>query len=271
MVEIAEHEVPSPEFWHDPRFPQIESRRSCRQNSCYRPHTHERFAVGLIDEGSSEFVGRSGAPVHLAAGDVVLIPAGHLHSCNPVGGTWTYQMMLFEPQWIRERAWPHEASFEGAIQVHRDAGSHRLFSEANTVLYQGPEDLDNFEWLLRRAFSGLGTAHVHEEEPPETCTLAQNLRPVLEVLAERPEDPRLDDLAAAIGMSRYQLIRAVRRATGLTPIAWRNNARILRARAMLRGGEPIASVVYTLGFADQSHFHRVFRAHVATTPGAYLR
>ncbi|MER6992931.1 AraC family transcriptional regulator [Saccharopolyspora hirsuta] len=263
--------IRSPEFWHDPRFPQIESRRSCRQNSCYRPHTHDRFAVGLIDEGTSEFVGRSASPVRLEPRDVILIPAGHVHSCNPVSGDWVYQMMLFDPEWLRVRAWEHDTAFDGAIQVHRDSDAYRLFGEVNAALFEGPRDLDGLERSLRRAFAGLGTASVRREDPVGASALAARLRPVLDVLAERPEDPRLDDLVTDVGMSRYQLIRAVKSATGLTPIAWRNNARVMRARAMLRGGEPIASVAHTLGFADQSHFHRVFRAHVATTPGAYMR
>ncbi|MDA3646123.1 AraC family transcriptional regulator [Saccharopolyspora indica] len=271
MSEATGTGVRSPEFWHDPRFPQVESRRSCRQNSCYRPHTHDRFAVGLIDEGTSAFVGRSGSPVRLEPRDVVLIPAGHVHSCNPVGGDWVYQMMLFDPEWLRVRAWAHDAAFDGAIQVHRDSGVYRLFDDVNAALFEGARDLHGLERLLRRAFAGLGAASVRREDAAGGSALAETLRPVLDVLAEQSEDPRLDDLATAVGMSRYQLIRAVKRATGLTPIAWRNNARVMRARAMLRGGEPITSVAHALGFADQSHFHRVFRAHVATTPGAYVR
>ncbi|WP_176518330.1 AraC family transcriptional regulator, partial [Pseudomonas faucium] len=31
----------------------------------------------------------------------------------------------------------------------------------------------------------------------------------------------------------------------------------------------LAEVAYRLGFADQSHFQRVFKAHVGVTPGQY--
>ncbi|HWV76460.1 MAG TPA: helix-turn-helix domain-containing protein [Isoptericola sp.] len=51
----------------------------------------------------------------------------------------------------------------------------------------------------------------------------------------------------------------------------RHNDRVTAARAMLRAGRPLAETAYELGFADQSHFHRVFRAHVAATPGVYRR
>lgn len=72
-------------------------------------------------------------------------------------------------------------------------------------------------------------------------------------------------------MDRFQLIREMKRATGLSPLAWRQNTRVLEARRRLRAGERIADTAHSLGFVDQSHFHRVFQAHVAASPGAYRR
>jgi AraC-like DNA-binding protein len=80
---------------------------------------------------------------------------------------------------------------------------------------------------------------------------------------------QLAELAALAGLSRYQLIRAFRRATGMTPHAWQVNQRVNLARDRLRAGEAIAEVAYGLGFADQSHFQRVFKAHAAVTPARY--
>ncbi|MGH8464494.1 MAG: helix-turn-helix transcriptional regulator, partial [Pseudomonas sp.] len=79
----------------------------------------------------------------------------------------------------------------------------------------------------------------------------------------------LAELAALAGMGRYQLIRAFRAATGLTPHAYQLNQRVNLARRWLRGGTPVAEIAYRLGFADQSHFQRVFKAHTGITPGVY--
>ncbi|MFD6140543.1 AraC family transcriptional regulator [Promicromonospora sp. NPDC060271] len=270
MNGVVTGKLTAPEFWHDPRFPQIESRRSCQQNSCYRPHTHDRFSIGLVDAGTSTFVGRSGSAVRLEPEDVIFIPAGHVHSCNPDDGQWIYQMIHVDQAWIRRTVGAGGDLVDG-IQVHRGPGLHRRFDAVNAMLFAGPKDHEEIERGLRSAFSGLTVSSVREQPPAADEALAGTLRPVLDVLAHETQDPRLAVLARSVGMSRYQLIRAVKRATGLTPIAWRNDARITRARALLRGGEPIASVAHALGFADQSHFHRVFRSHVAASPGAYIR
>ena len=81
----------------------------------------------------------------------------------------------------------------------------------------------------------------------------------------------LERLARQAGLGRYQLIRAFRAATGLTPHAYLLNARINQGRRLLRDGLALAEVAYQLGFADQSHFQRVFKAHVGLTPGQYRR
>lgn len=217
------------------------------------------------------FVGRSGAAVRLEPGDVIFIPAGHVHSCNPDDGEWSYQMIHVDQAWISRTVLGQGAALAQGIQVHRSPDVHRRFDAVNAMLFAGPADVGEIERALRSAFSDLAGSSVQEQPPADEEALAATLRPVLDVLADEAQDPRLTDLARSMGMSRYQLIRAVKRATGLTPIAWRNDTRVTRARAMLRGGESIASVAHALGFADQSHFHRVFRSHVAATPGAYVR
>lgn len=101
--------------------------------------------------------------------------------------------------------------------------------------------------------------------------LVSTLSPALQRLRDDATNPRLDDLADLVGMDRFQLIREMKRATGLSPLAWRQNTRVLEARRRLRAGERIADTAHSLGFVDQSHFHRVFQAHVAASPGAYRR
>src|SRR3546814_7161241 len=81
----------------------------------------------------------------------------------------------------------------------------------------------------------------------------------------------LSDLAQLAGMSRYQLIRAFRSTTGMTPHAWQLNQRVNLAREWIREGEGIADVAYRLGFADQAHFPRVFKAHTGITPGRFRK
>jgi AraC-like DNA-binding protein len=93
---------------------------------------------------------------------------------------------------------------------------------------------------------------------------------VRDLLADRvAENVRLDDLAEVADISRFHLIRLFRRRYGVPPFAYQRNLRVERARDALRYGESLADTAAELGFADQSHLGRAFRAVMGATPGQY--
>jgi hypothetical protein len=46
---------PSPHFWRPPALPFLEGRRATGSLSCYAPHTHDSFSIGVVDAGHSIF------------------------------------------------------------------------------------------------------------------------------------------------------------------------------------------------------------------------
>ncbi|KWV58507.1 AraC family transcriptional regulator [Rhizobium altiplani] len=80
------------------------------------------------------------------------------------------------------------------------------------------------------------------------------------------------DVAKACNLSRGYFIQAFRETTGMTPYQWLLNERVSRARVLLRTPDiPLSEVAISCGFADQSHFTRVFTNLVGTTPGSWRR
>ena len=99
------------------------------------------------------------------------------------------------------------------------------------------------------------------------------LRRVQEYIeAHLAENPSLAELAALAGLSPYQFARAFAQTAGLPPHRYLLTRRLERAKALLSGSNrPIVEIALDLGFGSQGHFHRAFRKHVGTTPGAYRR
>jgi AraC-like DNA-binding protein len=85
------------------------------------------------------------------------------------------------------------------------------------------------------------------------------------------DDVALDDLAGLAGLSPFYLLRAFRRAYGLTPHAYQMQLRLARARHLMVEGRPLSHVTYDAGFADQSHLTRRFKAYFGFTPAQYSR
>ncbi|WP_010534698.1 AraC family transcriptional regulator [Brachybacterium squillarum] len=254
-------------FLRHPELPGLELRRSTQRGRCYRPHTHDALSIGLIEEGVSELAGAPDGPIALAPGDVVVIPPGWVHACHPRAGRWRYLMLHLDagavPSELGPAASTGMAVFRGAEAT---AVALRDLAEALDVAVPAVA----VQRDLTRVFATL------EQNPPgqrlrptRDETLLTLLTPVLDRLRAEPTPPPLAVLAESVGMTRTGLIRSMRQATGLPPLAWRQNARVLRARELLRAGHAPAEAAQALGFHDQSHLHRVFRAHVAATPGDY--
>jgi AraC family transcriptional regulator len=83
----------------------------------------------------------------------------------------------------------------------------------------------------------------------------------------------LDELAGVTGLSRAQFIRRFRSAFGKSPHAYLIDYRIAIAKQRLKSEKPMAfaQLALDLGFSDQSHFHRHFRALTGASPAAFRR
>lgn len=93
-----------------------------------------------------------------------------------------------------------------------------------------------------------------------------------ELLAEQlHRSLSLDHLGVELGLSKFHLLRAFQKETGLTPREWAMQLRTRRAKGLLRNGVPASTAAHALGFADQSHLNRHFRAAYGITPGVYQR
>lgn len=79
-------------------------------------------------------------------------------------------------------------------------------------------------------------------------------------------------LATECGLSIRHFTRAFRQSTGLTPHRYLVKLRVQKAcELLLQPTLPLHEIATTCGFADQSHFTRVFSAAEKMSPGAWRR
>ncbi len=80
------------------------------------------------------------------------------------------------------------------------------------------------------------------------------------------------EVAEACNLSRGYFTQAFRETTGKTPHQWLLAQRVERARELLQASPmPLAEVAGLCGFADQSHFTRVFAQATGVPPGHWRR
>ncbi|WP_245584730.1 GlxA family transcriptional regulator [Salipiger mucosus] len=83
-------------------------------------------------------------------------------------------------------------------------------------------------------------------------------------------DVPVEEIANKAGMSRRNLVRRFKEATGHMPGVYLQMIRVSAARKLLEDGAPsIEQVALSVGYEDVAFFRRVFKRHSGVTPSAY--
>jgi AraC-like DNA-binding protein len=80
----------------------------------------------------------------------------------------------------------------------------------------------------------------------------------------------IDDWGRALGMSRRAFTRQFRRETGLSFMAWRQQACLMSAMPRLVAGEAVTAVAIDLGYENPAAFTLMFKRAFGSPPLAYL-
>jgi AraC-like DNA-binding protein len=89
--------------------------------------------------------------------------------------------------------------------------------------------------------------------------------------AEYGADLRLEELAAGVGLTTFQLIGLFKRTVGLTPHAYLTQIRLHMACRQLRHAPVLANVAAAVGFYDQSALNKHFKRCYGITPLQFAR
>lgn len=259
-------------FFVATRFGGLECLTATFRAHRYAPHMHDTYAIGCILAGCESFLVR-GTRCYAGEGDVACVNPQEVHDGEALDDGYSYRMTYPSVALMRRVAAdltgrPDAGAPHFPQTVHRDPEGFALFVAAHRALENKADPLQGEE-MLYRAFAHCIARHARLK-PPASSAEGMAVGRVRALLSDRyAEDLGLDALAAEAGLSPFQLIRAFRRETAMTPHAYLVDRRIQVARERLRRNEPVASVALATGFADQAHLTRVFKARVGVTPGAY--
>ncbi len=239
-------------------------------------HTHEEFAIGVVDQGVH--VSEWGGATHRAgAGTIVVNNPGDVHTGRALDRAgWSYRMLYPPAALLTDAALQlaerhHGLPAFGAPVLHDPAAAVALGALVSALLDGAPalethtRFLEVCAMLLRRhAVARPGLVPLRE--------MPAAVRRAREYLHAHLADPvSLAALAAEVGLHPLYLVRVFRRAVGVPPHAYHTQLRVAQAKRRLAAGEPPVVVAAAVGFADQSHLTRHFRRLVGVPPGQYAR
>lgn len=211
-------------FWLVPELENVEVLHATYRDHSFERHAHEGFATGIIDRGVGSFWYR-GANWTVPAGSLTALDAEEVHTGEVISSEgWSYRILYPGTALLEEIAgeafgglvsihYPEPVFHDGPLATAMDL-LHRSLREPGSCLER--------ESLLLSTYAGLLTRHA--EQRTSECPAGGEPRAVAQAREYLEEcfagDVSLRELAQAVGLSRYHLVRVFREAVGLPPHAY---------------------------------------------------
>jgi AraC-like DNA-binding protein len=214
--------------------------------------------------------------LHVAPrGSIVLINPGEMHTGEAASEHgWMYRMLYPDISLLQRAASemagkPQDIPFFPSPVVDDPALAAQML-QLHAALESSPSALERdsrFLWVLAQLVRRHADSHASPPPIRGQQTWVQHVRAYLE--DHYAENVSLEQLAAFVNVSPFHLLRVFRDVVGLPPHNYLTQVRIRRARQLLQASVRPAEVALAVGFTDQSHLTRHFKALVGVTPARY--
>ncbi len=218
----------------------------------------------------------------LSEGDALLVPAGQAHRMLEMRSSAYWGLGFCAPCFAAEGAASLLEPLErvrdgGAAVVHVPAARHAflegLFGELSRLTTERGSASEAQD-AVRKSLLTLVLAEVERAAAPSDAralggggVVVESLR-YIERNCLRPLS--LADVAAAVGRTPSYVTAALSQATGKSAGDWIVSGRMAEARRLLlHSNERVDAIAERVGYADATHFIRMFRRAHGATPAAW--
>ncbi len=254
-------------FWLFKAPGPVERVEACFAGAAYAPHRHDTYAIGITLEGVQRFDYR-GATRNSLPGGIVVVHPDELHDGRAGDErAFRYRTLYLAPADI-------QTMLDGRPLPFVDAGvsaSPPLRRAVLALLGDFDRPLTGLELQdgLYDVATALEQAAARRPTPPAIANRAAAIHARHYIEAHLEAAFSLADLEVATGHGRWQLSRDFRAMYGTSPYRYLVMRRLDRARGMMLAGHGIAETALGSGFADQSHFSRMFKRTFGLTPNLW--
>jgi AraC-like DNA-binding protein len=258
----------APRIWTLPALPGVECFRAQALVHHYQRHSHESYAIGVIEDGVGGNSCRGSTHRHPPGTIVAMNPdeahTGYAAENKPL----SYRMFYVTPGALRDLI-PSKTDF-----WFRDVGIKDRECARELLDFHRRCEVSGGEFSLESAFTSLFNKLIHRHAirapMPSAGKEPRAVRLIKEYLEARyVVGARLAELVNLTQLDRAYLIRTFRNVVGMPPHRYLIQIRVREAKRLIREGRPLAVVAAEAGFADQSHLTRHFKSLTGLTPGRY--
>jgi AraC-like DNA-binding protein len=235
----------------------------------YPQHTHDALVIAVTEQGGSVVKSRGELQDATPATLFVFNPE------EPHGGwmgrseRWQYRSLyltrlaldrLADEFGVNEVPYFIRNTFADPDLIAAFHAMHVALEDGRDVFRERELLVSSFGTLFER--HGSGRSRI-KAAPRDRILLA---RAIERMRDEYATDLHLEDLAASVGLTTFQLIGLFKRTVGLTPHTYLTQVRLGMACRHLRHSPILAEVATAVGFYDQSALNKHFKRCYGITP-----
>ncbi len=211
----------------------------------FRLHTHENICICAITKGYIEFE-NDGETISLFKNQLIVFNAKRPHKIISYEGAENYFIVhlhvddVFLPKYVD------------------DANEYEKFVSFCE---------DSIETKNQKYINNFIKKYKLEKTPNNTN---KNIKDVKKILDDNVDmNISLSKIAKKVNLNESYLSRSFKKNYGLSPRNYVLNQRINKAKELLDSGLEIVDIAQELGFYDQAHFYKNFKAVYSITPKEY--
>lgn len=247
------------------------------QTFSFKKHSHENYALGVIEAGVQQF--RLGGAKRVApASAIIAINPGEVHdgeAAVPEG--CRYRVAYFTDDLLSDIFFglygsrSHVSYFKTPVIADPHVSCALL--QAHQFMESTQQNLLAAETVMMQVVAEIFLRYGDDSQP--VLPVARNTRAIkkaVEYLRQNvSENISLDEISSMAGLSPYHFLRQFKAITGLPPHAYLMQCRVYLARRAVEQGSSLVEAALQAGFADQAHFSRSFKAIHGLSPSDFKK
>lgn len=257
------------QYWCDPHVRGLSLLRADFTAHEYKPHIHQELVVAATERGGAVIKSRGVVEEAHPGALFVFNPQEPQSAWMGHSPRWLYRALYLSSPALQELAVglgvPTLPRFSRNLLADHEL--IEAFLSLHRSLEAGRDPLHQRELLtysLGRLFERHARAGSGVPAAPKDRAI---FRKVLRMMQERYDGSLLlEDMAGAVGLTKFQLIGLFKRVVGLTPHTYLTQLRLRAACEHIRAGMQIAEVAAAVGFCDQSALNHRFKQSYGITP-----
>ena len=247
----------------------LELKEATFKDKHFPTHFHDTYSIGIINSGIENLKIKDRNLIATPK-KVVIINENELHSNSFYNDdNWSYKtinlnldVLTFLSKETNQKT-QNSFEFQNLIEddfLYNSICNFHQTSHINTVGQLGTIS----KYLLENYLKS-------KEEKTFNYPEWKNI--ILEIKSFWNEDlykkTKIDSIAKKYNKTSFQLIRAFKSHTGLTPIAYLTLIRLNKSKEHLANGNTLVDTALNCGFFDQSHFTNYFKKYFGISPKKY--